>query len=175
MSKKVKKMMIDTLARNFADVRECIVIDISTLDSSENFDFRVQMKNTAIKVSGVNTSLARKAFEGSELEPLKEVLKGHSCIASSEADIVALAKSLVDWAKENEKLVIKGGLFEGRSINSDEVISLSKMPSREEILATVVLQALSSGQKIASQVASPASALAGAVESLVKRLEESGA
>lgn len=175
MSKEVKNMMIDALAARFREVEECVIVDISTLDSEENTTFRNTMRDGGINVQGVKAAVARRAVEGLPLEPARDILKGHSYIATGSTDIVALSKALVQWAKDNEKLVVKGAVYEGQALDGDGVTELSKMPSREELLAGIIGMALGQGQAIASQIKAVGSGLATQVDGLVEKLEAQGA
>ena len=65
---------------------------------------------------------------------------GSSAIAVDANDSVATAKVLSQFAKENDALEIKGGVLEGRGIAKNEVDTLANLPSREELLATVLMR-----------------------------------
>ncbi|MGE4159338.1 MAG: 50S ribosomal protein L10 [Planctomycetota bacterium] len=175
MSKEVKQMMIDSLGKKFAGVNECIIVDISTLDSAETFEFRSAMRKNQVKVTGVKGALARKALKDSSLKGVETLVKGPSFVATGASDVVALAKALVDWAKKQEKVAIKGAVFEGQVLGQDGVISLSKMPSRQDLLSGIAGLIAGCGSRLASQLKSPASNIAGAVQNHVKKLEEGGA
>jgi large subunit ribosomal protein L10 len=171
MSKEVKKLMIDSLTHTFKDVKECVVIDISTLDSEANFSFREDMRAAAINVQGVKNSLVKKALEGSEIQGISEVLKGSCAISYTDADSVTLAKALVGWAKENENLVIKGGFTEGKLLDDKDVKALSKMPSRDELLSIISGQIMGPASQLASQLRAPGAAIAGAVKAHMENNE----
>jgi large subunit ribosomal protein L10 len=69
---------------------------------------------------------------------MKDFFSGPNAIILSKDDPVAPAKILVKFAKENDKLEIKAGAFAGRLLDLEELQQLAKMPSREELLGTVV-------------------------------------
>jgi len=172
MSKDIKQLMIQSIAETFKDIKECVVIDISSLDSEETFNFREEMRSASIEIKGVKNSLLRKALEGHALEGVGEVLKGSCTISYGDQDSVTLAKALVKWAKGNEKLQIKGAFSEGSVLDAKGVNSLSKMPSRDELLSMIVGQIMGPASQIASQLTAPASAIAGAVKTVSENNKE---
>ena len=161
------------ISESFKGVDECVVVDISTLDSEQTFQFRSDMRASSISVKGIKNSLTKKALEGSAIEGVSEVLKGACTITFSDQDSVTLAKTLVEWAKNNDNLGIKGGFTEGNVLFEKDVISLSKMPSRDELLSTISGQIMGPASQIASQITAPASNVAGAVKTHIENQEKS--
>src|SRR5690606_31933382 len=88
-------------------------------------------------------SMTRRAAEAAGLEGLNEHLTGPNAIAFSEEDVVAPAKILNEFAKNNEQLEIKAGVIEGTIASVEEVKALADLPSREGLLSMLlsVLQA----------------------------------
>jgi large subunit ribosomal protein L10 len=94
-----------------------------------------------------NTLLRRAAGEGNLIEPIRQDLTGPNALVLGYEDPVALAKILVKFAQEKPVLKIKGGVLAGKPLTAKEVDSLSKLPSREVLLAQLlgVLQATPQG------------------------------
>ena len=84
------------------------------------------VKNTLTKIA------AREAGLGDTIESL---LAGPSAIAFVDGDVAQAAKGLLDFAKANPLLVIKGGVLDGKAINADEIIKLADLEPREVLLA----------------------------------------
>ena len=78
-------------------------------------------------------------------------------------DPVAAAKGASEFAKDNEKLVIIGGLMGDEILDQAGVEALSKMPSREEQIATIVARLLGQASQIGQRLAAPGQGLAGAI------------
>jgi large subunit ribosomal protein L10 len=87
--------------------------------------------------------LTRRAAEKVNMSELNEHLTGPTAIAFSYDDVVAPAKILHNFAKENKALEIKGGMVEGKAVTLDEIKALAELPSREGLLSMLlsVLQA----------------------------------
>jgi large subunit ribosomal protein L10 len=85
----------------------------------------------------LKNTLARRAVANTPFAPLAEKMVGPLAFAIS-ADPVAAAKVLDEFAKSNEKLVIKGGALPNTIMGPKEVASLAALPSREELLAKLM-------------------------------------
>ena len=86
--------------------------------------------------SVVKNTLARRAAEASEREEMLEHLTGPTGIVWITGDPARAAKTLTEFGKETDDLLsIKGGLLGGKPFSADQVTALTKLPSREELLA----------------------------------------
>jgi large subunit ribosomal protein L10 len=85
----------------------------------------------------LKNTLARRAVNGTAFEPLSKQLTG-PLIYGISADPVAPAKVLSDFAKTNDKLVIKGGSLPNNLLNQEGVKALATLPSRDELLAKLM-------------------------------------
>ena len=103
------------------------VADMTTL--------RSQLRSQSVEMRVVKNRLLRLALEKAGCDALDEMLTGNTAVAFGLADPVAPARLLTEFAKKNEKLVVKGGLLEGRRLDANGVVNLSKMPGRRELLA----------------------------------------
>jgi large subunit ribosomal protein L10 len=80
-------------------------------------------------------SLVRRAITGTEVESLTEYLEGPTAIAFVDGDLSAVAKALRDFAKESPKLIVKGGVADGKALSFKDLLSLADLPSRDVMLA----------------------------------------
>ncbi|GIG89700.1 50S ribosomal protein L10 [Plantactinospora endophytica] len=80
-------------------------------------------------------TLAKRAATDAGIAGLDELFTGPTALTFVSGDVVEAAKGLREFAKANPKLVIKGGVFEGRAITADEVNKLADLESREVLLA----------------------------------------
>jgi large subunit ribosomal protein L10 len=79
--------------------------------------------------------LMRIAAKNAGVEISDDLLKGPSAVAFINGDPIDAAKSLRDFAKENPALVIKGGIYEGKLVTTEEIMKLANLESREVLLA----------------------------------------
>ena len=83
----------------------------------------------------VKNTLTKIAVKNAGVDLAPELLVGPSAIAFINGDPIDAAKSLRDFAKENPFLVIKGGIYEGKSVTKEELMQLANLESREVLLA----------------------------------------
>ena len=98
---------------------------------------RAQARKEGVTLRVVKNTLVRRAVEGTEFAGLADQFVGPLVYAFS-ADPVAAAKVLVNFAKDNDKLVVKGGAMANQVMDLEAVKTLASMPSREELLAKLM-------------------------------------
>ncbi|CAM5794196.1 MAG: 50S ribosomal protein L10 [Burkholderiales bacterium] len=109
-----------------AEYRGVTVADMTKLRSSA--------RSQGVALSVLKNTLARRAVAGSSFEVISEQMSGPLIYGFSE-DAVAAAKVVADFAKTNDKLVIRAGVYGGKSLDADGVKELASIPSKEVLLA----------------------------------------
>lgn len=166
MSKAVKGMVIDDVARRMGDARDLLVIDVSRMDAFSANRWRLDLRKKEISALTVRNTLARRALERSGVTGLDGILEGPSTIIFGGRDVVELSKEIVDAAKKNDKIQIKGGSVEGSTLDAAGVESLSKSPSREELIAKIAGQILAPGANLAAALLGPGSTVASQLKTI---------
>ena len=138
MSIEIKKQFVKQLNERFAKSQVVILTDYKGLDVASVTVLREKLREAQIEYEVVKNTMLRLASEGTDVEAIKENFKGPSAVALSYDDPVAPAKILTDFAKENEKLEIKVGIMGNKVLDLAAIKALSDLPSREELLATVL-------------------------------------
>ncbi|MEO5332969.1 MAG: 50S ribosomal protein L10 [Magnetococcus sp. YQC-5] len=98
---------------------------------------RREMRKSGAELRVVKNTLAKRAMQGSSFQPLGSVLTGPTVLAFSK-DPVAPAKVLTDFAKKHPLLVIQGGVLNGVFMTPQDILELSKLPSREALLGRLL-------------------------------------
>ena len=98
---------------------------------------RKQARDKGVYLHVLKNTLARRAVAGTPFEVASESMVGPLIYGFSE-DAVAAAKVIADFAKGNDKLVIKGGAYAGKALNADGVKALASIPSKEVLLAQLL-------------------------------------
>ena len=127
---------------------------------------RVDARSKGVYLHVLKNTLARRAVAGTPFEVAQGAMVGPLIYGFSE-DAVAAAKVISDFAKTNDKLIIKGGAFAGKALDVDGVKALASIPSREVLIAQVAGLLKSPIQRlavvlgaVATQKAGPADAQA---------------
>jgi large subunit ribosomal protein L10 len=124
---------------------------------------RVDARAKGVYLHVLKNTLARRAVAGTPFEVASDAMVGPLIYGFSE-DAVAAAKVVADFAKTNDKLVIKGGAYGGKVLDVDGVKSLANIPSREVLLAQVAGLLKSPIQRMAGVLAALAEQRGGAAE-----------
>ena len=113
---------------------------------------RVDARSKGVYLHVLKNTLARRAVVGTPFEVAQGVMVGPLIYGFSE-DAVAAAKVVADFAKGNDKLVIKGGAYAGKALNADGIKALAAIPSREVLISQVAGLLKSPIQRFAAVVA----------------------
>ncbi len=170
MDRAQKEAVISDLGTAFAESGSVVVCHYAGLTVAEMSDFRQQMRTAGGQVRVAKNRLAKIALEGKPCEGLKEHLVGQTVLAYSE-DPVAPAKVVEAYSKTNENLVIVGGAMGETVLDAEGVKALAKMPSREEVLASIVGALMAPASNLASAITAPATNLAGVVKTIAEKEE----
>lgn len=116
---------------------------------------RRQARDSGVYLHVLKNTLARRAVAGTPFESASDAMVGPLIYGFSE-DAVAAAKVVVDFAKGNDKLVLKGGSYAGRLLDENALKSLAAIPSREVLIAQVAGLLKSPIQRLAGVLAAVA-------------------
>jgi large subunit ribosomal protein L10 len=167
MDRTQKAEMVEWIGGVF-DANTVVVVANGGLSVSEFEALRGELRKSGANMKIVKNRLAKIAISGKPSEKLTDLFQGPTAIAFSE-DPVAAAKAVKEFAKGNEKLTILGGSMGEEIFDVKGVEALAAMPSREELLASIVLAITSPGAQLAGALGAPASNIAGILETLENR------
>ena len=116
---------------------------------------RVDARAKGVYLHVLKNTLARRAVQGTPFEVASATMAGPLIYGFSE-DAVAAAKVISDFAKTNDKLIVKGGAYAGKALDAEGVKSFASIPSREVLLAQVAGLLKSPIQRLAGVLAAVA-------------------
>ena len=132
-----KKAVVAEVSAEIADAQAVIVAEYRGLEVGQITALRAQARQSGVYLRVLKNTLVRRAVEGTPFEGLAQHMVGPLIYGISK-DPVASAKVLQEFAKTNDKLVIKGGSMPGYVMDAAGVKALASMPSREELLAKLL-------------------------------------
>lgn len=132
-----KKAVVAEVSAKLADAQAAMLAEYRGLTVAQMTELRRKAYGSQVYVRVVKNTLARRAVAGSSFECLQDHMVGPLALAVSK-DPVAVAKVLAEFAKGNEALKIKAGAMGGKLMSVEQVQALAKLPSREQLLATLV-------------------------------------
>ncbi|MBC8202507.1 MAG: 50S ribosomal protein L10 [Planctomycetes bacterium] len=173
MSKPVKEMIIAEYKRRFDGVSSGLLIDIRGIEANKNNELRVDLLNKDIHITVLKNSLAKTAFQDTELEGLTDFIDGPTALAFGGNSVVDVARNLVDWAKKIKKLELKAAVLDGQFFEgADGVKRLSDFPTKEEAQGTVIQLLLSPAGNVVKAATSPGGNVVGIVKEMTSMLED---
>jgi large subunit ribosomal protein L10 len=165
-----KEKVVEELGQIFESSGVVVVAHYAGLTVAEMQGLRAQMRDVGGSVRVAKNTLAKIALEGTPAAPIADFLTGMTVLAFSE-DPVAAAKVADAFAKGNDKFVILGGAMAGTKLDPAGVAAVAKMPSREELIASIVAAIGAPASNIAGAIGAPASNIA----SILSTIEEKAA
>ncbi len=162
MSKYVKNLITEHLRERLQDVHDAVLVNVIGMDANANNRLRSVLDDKGIRLMVVKNSLAARATEGTPLGSMFEGLGGSSAVCWGCEDIVSLCKEITRIAKDDAYKAFepRGGVMDGESFDSEQLVEVSKWPSRAEQLSMLLGQILGPGAKLSAQLLGPGSALA---------------
>ncbi|MFW5985894.1 MAG: 50S ribosomal protein L10 [Halanaerobiales bacterium] len=132
-----KEAAVKEILEKLIEAKSIVVTDYKGLDVASITELRRQLREAGVEYKVVKNTLARISADKAEVSDIKEFFVGPTAIAFGLEDAVSPAKVLVDFAKDNTELEIKGGALNGEIMDIDRVKSLAEIPPREVLLAQV--------------------------------------
>ncbi len=133
-----KKAIVAQLTERFQNAQAGVLADYRGLTVEQDTALRVKLREAGVEYTVLKNNLTRFAANAAGLEELDPILHGPTAIATSTDDVVAPAKILVEFAKDNEALELKGGFVNGKVISLDEVKTYASIPSKEELISKML-------------------------------------
>jgi large subunit ribosomal protein L10 len=154
MNRAQKQASIENVNATLKQAEIALVVHNNGLTVAQMTALRGRMRDIGAHFKVSKNRLAKIAARDTQYETLADLLKGPTAIATS-SDPVSVAKSLVEFAKSNDRLVIVGGAFAGQKLDVKGVEALSKLPSLNELRGKLVGLLQAPAQRIACVLQAP--------------------
>jgi large subunit ribosomal protein L10 len=169
MSRLIKEKIVEKYQARFREVADVAVVGTNGVGVQALTALRRSLRSKGIRALRVQNRLCRRALETTPLAPASSLLHGPSTLIWGADSIVTIAKALSAEAKTVTKLEIRGGVSAGQVLSKEDIETLSKMPSREELLGLIVGRAMGQGARVASLVMSAGGRLVSQVREVEKK------
>ena len=170
MDRAQKEKVVDELGQIFESSGVVVVSHYEGLTVADMQELRARASDAGSAVRVAKNRLAKIALEGKPCASVADFLTGMTVLTYSE-DPVASAKVAEDYAKENKKFSILGGAMGENALDRAGVEAVSKMPSREELIASIVGCIGAPASNIAGAIGAPASNIASILSSIEEKAE----
>ena len=136
LNRSEKQAVIDEVTGLAAKAQTLVIAEYRGITVADMTKLRSQAREKGVSLSVLKNTLARRAVAGSAFEVVSDQMTG-PLIYGFSVDAVAAAKVVADFAKTNDKLVIRAGAFGGKILDVNAVKQLANIPSKEVLLAQV--------------------------------------
>lgn len=164
MERSQKQQEVVQLKDTFATAKSAVVLGFKGLVVEKDTVLRRSIRESQGQYRVSKNTLLRLAAKETVFEPLTPHFKGSTAVATSEGDMVALAKAIHTFLKENPTMNLKGAILDGEQVTVDEFKAIAELPSRDVLIS-----------KLLYLMQYPVSGLAVALDQIRKQKEEGAA
>ncbi len=129
-----KQAVVAEVSAEVAKAQTIVLAEYRGIEVGDITKLRANARKAGVYFHVLKNTLARRAVQGTPFEPLAEKMAGPLVYGIS-ADAVAAAKVVYEFAKTNDKLVIKAGAYNGKMLDAAGVSALASVPTKEVLLA----------------------------------------
>jgi large subunit ribosomal protein L10 len=137
LNRSEKEAVISDVTSLAAKAQTLVMAEYRGITVADMTKLRTEARSKGVTLSVLKNTLARRAVAGSAFEVVGDQMTGPLIYGFSE-DAVAAAKVVADFAKTNDKLVIRGGAFGGKVLDVEGVKQLANIPSKEVLLSQLL-------------------------------------
>ena len=146
---KQKEEAVKALAEELKDAKLILLTEYRGITVEADTKLRKDVREVNATYTVMKNNIVKRALELNGESGLNELLEGPTAVVVSKEDYLAPAKAIYNFAKGNEFYKIKGGIIEGKVMTAEEIITLAKLPSRQELLAKLAGALLGNITKLA--------------------------
>lgn len=168
MDRAKKEKVVEELGQIFDSSGVVVVARYEGMTVAQMQDLRARLREAGGSLRVAKNRLAKIALEGKPSDSIGGLLTGMTVLAYSE-DPVAAAKVVDAYAKTNDRFVVLGGAMGGTALDPAGVKAVAGMPSREELIASVVACIGAPAANLAGAIGGPAAAIAGILTTLEEK------
>jgi large subunit ribosomal protein L10 len=158
-----KQAVVEEVAALVSKAQTLVLAEYRGIEVEPMTRLRAQARSKGVHLQVLKNTLARRAVQGTSFEVLAGDMSGPLIYGFSE-DAIAAAKVINDFAKTNDKLVVRAGAYNGSKLDAEGVKQLASIPSREELLA-----------KLLGVMQAPLTGFVAAMAALARKNEEAAA
>lgn len=146
---KQKEEEVSKLAEKFKASNLILLTDYRGITVDSVTALRNTLRDTNSEYKVIKNNIVRRALETNGETALNEVLEGPTAVITTEGEYLDPLKAIYNFSKDNDYYKIKGGIVEGKVLSVEELITLAKLPSRQELLGMLAGGLLGTISKLA--------------------------
>ena len=130
-----KQEQVNELAQELKEAKLVLLTDYRGINVTDVTKLRKDLREADAEYKVIKNNIVRRALEANGESALDEVLEGPVALVIGKEDYLAPSKVIYNFTKDHDFYKIKGGIVEGKVMTAEEIITLAKLPSRQELLA----------------------------------------
>lgn len=138
LTKQQKKELVNDLSHKLAGEKATVFFDFTGLNFQKLRELKKELKKKDVATQIIKKTLLKLALQDAKREAPVENFQGSVAVAYSKENELAPSSIIYKFSRLNEAVKILGGLFNKKFINSDEVIKIARLPSREQAIANLI-------------------------------------
>ena len=146
---KQKEEEVKNLAAKLKDAKLVLLTDYRGITVEDVTSLRNTLRDTKSEYKVIKNNIVRRALDSNGENGLDSVLEGPTAVIIADEDYLAPLKAIYNFSKDNDYYKIKGGIVEGKVLTTEELITLAKLPSRQELLGMLAGALLGNISKLA--------------------------
>lgn len=146
---KQKEEEVSKLAEKFKSANLVLLTDYRGITVEDVTTLRNTLRDTKAEYKVIKNNIIKRALDTNGENALDEVLEGPTAVITTEGEYLDPLKAIYNFAKANDFYKIKGGIIEGKVMTTEELITLAKLPSRQELLGMLAGGLLGTISKLA--------------------------
>lgn len=146
---KQKEEEVSKLAEKFKNANLVLLTDYRGITVEDVTNLRNTLRGVSGDYKVIKNNIIKRALDANNESALDEALVGPTAVITTEGEYLDSLKAIYKFAKDNEYYKIKGGIVEGKVLTVEELITLAKLPSRQELLGMLAGGLLSTISKLA--------------------------
>ena len=145
----MKEAKVNELADSIKNSKLVLLVDYRGITVADDTKLRKDLREANGQIEVIKNNIIKRALDANKESGLDDVLEGPTAIVSSTEEYLQPLKAVYKFTKDHENYKIKGGIIEGEIKSVEEILTLAKLPSREELLAKLAGSLLGTISKLA--------------------------
>lgn len=146
---KQKEEEVNKLAEKLKDAKVILLTDYRGINVADVTKLRAELRAVKGEYKVIKNNIIKRALDANGESGLDDLLEGPTAIVIGTEDYLEPSKVIYNFSKNNEFYKIKGGIIEGKVMTAEEIITLAKLPSRQELMAKLAGALLGNITKLA--------------------------
>ena len=144
-----KKEEVSNLANQMKEAKLILLTDYRGINVADVTGLRTELRNIKAEYKVIKNNITKRALAECGIEGLDKELEGPTAVIMTNDDYLEPTKVIYNFTKNNDYYKIKGGVVDGKVMTADEIITIAKLPSRQELLSMLAGGLLANISKLA--------------------------